>query len=190
MNKPFKLKKTSDFNEEQLKLLNRMKSILDSNPEINVDEFFIAPYYVYDKPSKPFPLKWFTNMTSFSVYSEYKKQQDNEHPDSDTAINSTVNSIKFIKEFCSEKNITLKDYFYTYKLGVFPAVVMHYIENKVNAYVMFINENIVKELDYTLSDLQTLLEEKLFKLKKIRDLLAISQKHSELLRKIKFKIIN
>jgi len=79
-NKPYRFKK--DFkNFEKTKnyiYCQKLENLFDNNTEVDLNEFFNAPYEVYSNDEEGYDLKFYTTRKAIKVYNVYKqiKQKD------------------------------------------------------------------------------------------------------------------
>lgn len=74
-NKPYKIRKDFSKISEQTELvLKRLSSLFEKHKEINISDFFRAPYSVYSD-SESFPLKFYTTQKAISIYKIYMESK-------------------------------------------------------------------------------------------------------------------
>lgn len=131
-NKPFKIKKVFDdlVNTDKHKHLKRISILFSKHPEIDPQLFFESPYRLYPDVEY-FGLDYFSTMRAVKSYTTYKKQAFLQDPDSQ--VESIKHSLKFIANFCIQKNIYFHQYPY-YKESDFFVWINHYKQNKINVY--------------------------------------------------------
>lgn len=138
-NKPFKLRNNWEgFEEsENFVLITKLKSFFDRNEIVNVEDFFIAPYEVYQEDSF-YDLQFYNTINAVKIYNIYCNIKANLDPDSDIQLNSILRGLKFIKTFCLENNIPLNEYL-TFKMpgATVNSFVVHLKEKNVNIYNLF-----------------------------------------------------
>jgi hypothetical protein len=135
-NLPFNYRK--DFNKlDDVKYvsLKRLSSFFKRFPNISMDDFFSAPYTLY-KDENFFPIEYFTTLKATKAYTLFQKNKINQDPDSDEQLNSIKNSLIFIKNFCKESNIDIKNYICN-KTNNQHSFLLHLRDHKINYYTLF-----------------------------------------------------
>jgi len=157
-NLPFKLRK--DFNnieEDKVFLLKKLSSFFKNYKNINYQEFFEAPYKVYG--GEFYDLSYFISPKAIKAFTLYQKQKQQDDPDNIEILNYTLNSLKFIKNFCKENNISPIQYL-NHKTGIVNTYLLHLKEHKINFYSLFgytnffnfFKKNNYEELKFLLGD--------------------------------------
>lgn len=100
-----------------------------------MDDFFSAPYTLY-KDENFFPIEYFTTLKATKAYTLFQKNKINQDPDSDEQLNSIKNSLIFIKNFCKESNIDIKNYICN-KTNNQHSFLLHLRDHKINFYTLF-----------------------------------------------------
>lgn len=114
--------------------LDNLTEFLINHSHINIDMFMEAPYKVYSKGSKNYyPLSFYSKPLALRTYFLYKNLLDGESADSDDNLFLIKDSIIFIKNFCIEKNITLKEYL-NYSESATYSWCHHLMDNKISIY--------------------------------------------------------
>jgi hypothetical protein len=103
-------------------------------PQINIREFFSAPYIVY-KDEDHFPLQFYNTQKAIAVYTTLIKQKLEESPDSDSHLEDIKKSLKYIALFCLTSKITLEEYCRK-NAGYTTQPFIDFHEKKVNIYVL------------------------------------------------------
>jgi len=135
-NKPFKLRKDfSKFQDtENYVYVKKIAMLLANHKHINIEDFFNAPYEVYPDDASRVDLKFYTSLKATSVYSIYKKKQDDMLPDEQ--IERVKDTLYFIYSFCKGNNLDLDSYI-KHKTGTEHSFMLHLRERKVNIYALF-----------------------------------------------------
>jgi hypothetical protein len=109
-NKPFKYRKNFDnFEEkEEYVLVNKLSRFFSKYPNINIKDFFEAPYFVYNESF--FDLKFFTTQKAIKSYTAYQNKFLPENPDHEQSIQKIKDSFEFIYNFCKLNNISFDQY--------------------------------------------------------------------------------
>jgi hypothetical protein len=137
-NKPFKLRKDfSDFYEtEQFVLTKKIERFLLQHPEIKPEIFFKAPYAVH--PDETFDLRYYTTLSAVKAYTIYMKQLDSLSPDHTHHLEHIVKSIRFIKSFCEQNNIsTVSNYISYCSNAIYPDWFLHLKNRNINKFILF-----------------------------------------------------
>lgn len=112
--------------------LKRLNLFFNKFPQINVEDFFLAPFVVY-KDEQYFGLDFFITQKAINTYSIYNKQKQEESPDSPDQLAFILESAKFIGNYCKENGIQLSEYI-DHKIGISYAFAIHYKHKKVSIY--------------------------------------------------------
>lgn len=109
-NQPFKIRENFDKLEpEKTIALRKLAVFFAKYPHINMRDFFIAPYKLYDTQDYH-DLNFFNTRKAIACYTNYIKIKETEQPDSDEVIESCKQSLKFIFKYCIQHNLTLFEY--------------------------------------------------------------------------------
>lgn len=134
-NKPFKLRKNfTNLDPEIYVLLKKLDGLFKRNPNINMDVYFEAPYFVYDKDSH-FDLRFYTTRRSLKCYTNYLRQREQQNPDSAEVVDRCKKCCAFIYNYCVERGITLDEY-KTLSESNIPITLQHLKEHKINFYTL------------------------------------------------------
>jgi len=147
-NKPYNLRKDfSDLDDSTVFYVKKLSLFFNKFKKINIDDFFNAPYKIY-KDEKFFDLKYFISPKAIKAYNLYKNQNESCNPDSEDCLKYTLDSIKFIKQFCKENNISVLNYLdYTKNDETLPSFITHLQEHKINLYTVMGYTNAVAKLN-------------------------------------------
>jgi hypothetical protein len=109
-NRPFKRREDfSKLEDEKIGYLKKLSSFFTSHSHINIDMFMDAPFKVYSEKDY-YPLEFYSKPIALKTYFLYINMLDEESPDSHDNLILIKDSLIFIKNFCVEKKITLKEY--------------------------------------------------------------------------------
>jgi len=135
-NKPWRARKDFDGFETTIDgvLCKKLELFFKKFPQINIKEFFQAPYTIY-KDEQHFPLKFYTTQKAIAVYSTVQKQKLEESPDTSNQIEDIKKSLKHIGLTCLERKITFENYCYE-KNGYTYTPVVDYNNKLINIYVL------------------------------------------------------
>jgi hypothetical protein len=138
-NKPFKLRGNWD-GFEQSKFypeLVKLKSFFDRNTVVNIEDYFVAPYEVYEEESF-YDLNFYNSLSATKVYTIFCNKRNQLDPDNDQQVLFILRGLKFIKEYCIENNIKLKDYLHFKQTNhTINAFFLHLKEKNINIYNLF-----------------------------------------------------
>lgn len=153
--KPFTLRKNfGNIDDKKALCLERLEKLFKNNPNIDQKMFFEAPYKLYNDVEY-YDLEYFTKSKAIKVYTQYRKQLELENPDTKEALTRLRDGLKFVKNFCEEKDLTLDEY-ETYCEGNLPCYIQHLKNHEINFYVLHslsVKVNIEKEiLDFIFGD--------------------------------------
>ena len=134
-NKPFTPRtKFSDLDNTTLLILKKLDLFFKSHRNINYNDFFIAPYSIYNKEDY-FDLQFYITRRSIKCYVEYIKNRELDDPDNDNTILKCKESCAFIYYFCKQAGITLGEYKQQKSTNI-PLVLQHIKEHKINFYTL------------------------------------------------------
>lgn len=143
-NKPFKLRANfENFEENQnYPYLVKLKSFFERNYIVNIEDFFISPYEIYEDETF-FGLDFYTTLNAVKAYNIFCSHKNNLDPDSEIQTESILRGLKFIKEFCIKNSIPLCDYLKHVQPGaVVPSFIVHLKEKNISLYNLFPFKNI------------------------------------------------
>lgn len=142
---PVKYRKNFDnFPDENYIIINKLSSFFKKFNHINIKDFFEAPYFVYGE--NYFDLKFYLSQKAIKSYTLYNDNYILNNPDSFNTLQKIKESVKFIYQYCKDKNILIKDYI-TYKEGDYYVFLKHIKERKINFFILFSFKDFVKVLD-------------------------------------------
>ena len=133
--KPFRIRKDfSDMDQTKLDRLASLERFFNSYQNIKIDDYFAAPYAIFEDDDY-FDLDFYLTSKAKKAYSQYKKKIEMDDPDSESSLNRLVDSLKFVKNFCKEKNLTLKEY-PLYIEDALPNMIDHLKNHHINMYAL------------------------------------------------------
>lgn len=109
--KPYKAKQKFDDlkkKEKVLIALHKLEQFFNKFPHLQRHEFFDAPYKIYGDERKYYDLPFYAShkgLTTCVAYFNMRKESD-----PDKQLDSIRESLKFILDFCVEKNLLLSEY--------------------------------------------------------------------------------
>jgi len=138
-NKPFKLRENFEgfeTNENYLYVI-KLKSFFDRNYTVNIEDFFTAPYEIYEDKDF-YNIDFYNTLTAVKVYNLFCNKRNQLDPDNELQINNILRGLKFIKNFCAEKNIPLNKYLLHYeKNSVTSSFLIHLKSKDISIYNLF-----------------------------------------------------
>jgi hypothetical protein len=141
-NKPFTYRKNfEDFEEKPDYIaVNKLSLFFSKFPNINVKDFFEAPFFVYNE--KVFDLSYFTSQKAIKAYTVYQTKFLPENPDHDQTLEKIKESFAFIYKFCKSNNMTLDKYTsFTSAESKWHDFMMHIKDRQVVIYALFVFPN-------------------------------------------------
>jgi len=136
--KPYKFRANFDgFQEEKPEdfvALLKLEKLFKSTPRLNPHLYFVAPYRIY--PDAGFlNLQYFLGAKAIKAYTVFVNQLKQSDPDDKDQIEYILSSLKTLKDYCIENNVTLKGY-----LGQTNNIMCRWmidnIHNTISPYVM------------------------------------------------------
>lgn len=141
--KPFTLKKDfSNLTDTQLYQLKRLSTFFQKFPNIDLREYFDAPYQLY--PDAPYyDLAYYASPKGIKAYTTWKKQKDSHFWNQpEEAIKK---SFKFIAQYCEENQLTLDGYWNS--SSDIPIWLIHAKEGKISFIVLFAVPQLIEALN-------------------------------------------
>lgn len=131
----FKIKKDfSNLESEKAMYLEKLERLFNNYPNINQEDFFTAPHKVYPEDTY-YPLEFYTKQKAISCYTQYVKLLEIQDPDTIEALKRLQESLKFVLNYCKEKNLQLSEYELNIE-GSMPCFVDHLKNHKINFYTL------------------------------------------------------
>lgn len=137
--RPFSYKKNWDSFEKDSKypLVKRIANLMFKFKEINIEDFFNAPYGLFGNEGSTYPLDFYVSQRSLGIYKQYlkKKELDGDIDNNKTIQIEIKNSLKFLGNFFIRNNIkSVRDYL-SYQGLSGPMFVEHLKNRNVSIYV-------------------------------------------------------
>lgn len=136
-NKPFKVRQDFD-NFELSDDYNKwviLENFFKRFPTIDKELYFKAPYELW-KDKEYFGPDFFITPAATRAYTVYKKQLQEQDPDSDESLQYIKDSIIFIGKYCEQNNINFDKYILE-KLGVTYTWMKQIRQGQISPYVIF-----------------------------------------------------
>ena len=112
--------------------LLKLENFFSRNPYVNLNDFFEAPYIVYDDETH-FDLSFYISQKAMKTYSLFQKKKTYLDPDSDIQRKSVLSGLEFIYKFCKENKISLHGYM-LHKTNEMNTVFLHLKEKNISVY--------------------------------------------------------
>jgi hypothetical protein len=122
----------------------RLKNFFSRNRNVDINDFFSAPYTVYPGESG-FDLSFYSSPKAIKVYTLAVRKKMLLSPDDNYHLNSIAKGLKFIQTFCYNSKIYVDDY-PKFKDGVQSMFITHLKEKKISIYNLFAFNNFEKYL--------------------------------------------
>lgn len=133
-NKPYKLRKDfSNFEDNQnYPKIKKISNLFKSCPHISMDDYFIAPYKIYEIDEESvYTLDFYASMKALGCYKRYMVLKELSNPDEEHQLDFIKRSFQFILKYCVENKITFDQYL-SYKKGLSYEWMKHYAEKKIS----------------------------------------------------------
>jgi hypothetical protein len=144
-NKPFSPRKQfDDVDSETLVTLKRIAGFLEKFPNINLKDFFDAPFKMNE--SKHIALSFFNSMRAIKLFSLYTFEQL-QNADSEWTIEKIKQSMLFIYNFCRANNVAFNNYMMCAAPSGIPWFVLHLQQFSINIYALLAFPNADKQLN-------------------------------------------
>lgn len=136
-NKPFKLRKDfKDFDDHKIACLKKLSLFFNKFSNVSYDDFFIAPWKLYDRDDNNFDLKFYTTPRALKVYTLYMQRKARQLPDSEEQLYDIKNSLKYILNFCNKHKLHISEYI-NHKTDNVYTFMEHLRMHKINIYTLF-----------------------------------------------------
>jgi hypothetical protein len=143
-NKPVKYRKNFDnFPDENYIIINKLGSFFNKFDHLKIKDFFEAPYFVYNE--NYFDLKFYLSQKAIKAYTLYNDKFLLNNPDDEKTLLKMQESIKFIYNYCKEKNINIKNYLVV-KESEYNVFLKHIKNRDIIIFILFAFNNFEKIL--------------------------------------------
>jgi hypothetical protein len=115
-------------------ICKRLELFFNKFPQIRPQEFFYAPYEMYEDETY-FPLNFYTTQKAIAVYSAFLKKRQEEDPDTSNQIQDIKKSLKYIAQECVKRDISFLQYC-NLKEGYTFLPFVDYANKNINIYVL------------------------------------------------------
>ncbi len=165
-NKPVRYRKNFDnFSDENYLYINKLSTFFKKFNHINIKDFFEAPYFVYN--DNYYDLKFYLSQRAIKSYTLYNDNYLLNNPDSHRTIEKLKDSVKFIYNFCKEKDISIKNYL-NFIEGNYNNFLTHLKERKINIFILFSFKNFESIMNGIDPEIKSIYNSNLIKLNYIR----------------------
>jgi hypothetical protein len=160
-NLPYKLRK--DFkniqSEEIYPSLLRLENFFKRNQYVNLNDFFEAPFLIYEDESF-FNLNFFLTQKAIKAYNIFQRKKTYLDPDSEIQLKAVSDGVFFIYQFCKTNKIKLTEYS-KHKTNTMNSVFIHLKEKNISIYNCLalpnfqssVNEQNFELLEFMLGDI-------------------------------------
>lgn len=145
-NKPFRFRENWDDFEKSKNYLPvlRLKNFFDRNVTVNIEDFFISPYEVYEEEAF-YDLDFYNTLSAVKVYTIYCNKRNQIDVDSELQIENILRGLKFMENFCTSKSILLSEYLtYFEPQATVNSFIIHLKEKNISVYNLFPFKNFEK----------------------------------------------
>ena len=122
------------MDQSKLDYLASLERFFNSYNNIKIDDYFSAPYRIFEDTDY-FDLEFFLTSKAKKAYSQYMKKIEMDDPDSESSLKRLVDSLRFVKNFCKEKGLTLEQY-PVYIESNLPCMIDHLKNHHINMYAL------------------------------------------------------
>lgn len=134
-NKMYKKRKNFDkLDQTKLDRLASLERFFNNYQNIKIDDYFAAPYAIFEDTDY-FDLDFYLTSKAKKAYSQYMKKIEMDDPDSEDSLKRLVDGLKFVKDFCKEKGLTLEKY-PLYIENALPNIIDHLKNHRINMYTL------------------------------------------------------
>ena len=134
-NAPYRARKNYDSLPQDIKnKVERIQIFFNSNPHLIVDEFFQAPYFLYND-TKYFAFDYYLSRKAVRDYTDYQKQLLMLGPDDPRNLIKIKNSAVFVKKFIKEEGLKFSEYLNHHKEKI-PSFITHLKNRNMSIYFL------------------------------------------------------
>ena len=182
-NKPVRYRKNFDnFPDENYILITKLSRFFSKFNHLKVKDFFEAPYFVYDE--NYFDLKFYLSQKAIKSYTLYNDKFLLNNPDDGKTLSKMQESIKFIYNYCKEKDINIKDYL-TIKEGEYNVFLKHIKNRDIIIFILFAFSNFEKVVGSIDTDIKNMYSSNFSRLNYIRTKYYSSSKAKKIINNFK-----
>ncbi len=182
-NKPVKYRKNFDnFPDSNYVYINKLSRFFNKFNHLKIKDFFEAPYFVYNE--NYFDLKFYLSPKAIKAYTLYNDNYLLNNPDDEKTLQKMQESVKFIYNYCKEKNINIKDYL-THNEGEFYSFLKHIKNRDINIFILFSFKNFDKVIGSLDNEIKNMYSSNFNKLNYIRTKYYSSSKAKKIINNFK-----
>lgn len=135
--KPFKYRKNfDDMDMNTVYALKKLNSFFYEFESINIDEYFKAPYVIYDDIGH-IGIEFYTKSKARKAYTHLQKTIATADPDTKYVMRKFVDSLSFLRKYCREHDIKLDDYLsYKEENSKIESFLIHLKNKKISFYTI------------------------------------------------------
>lgn len=182
-NKPVKYRKNFDnFPGKNYIIINKLSSFFKKFNHLKIKDFFEAPYFVYNE--NYFDLKFYLSPKAIKAYTLYNDKFLLNNPDDEKTLLKMQDSIKFIYNYCKNKDINIKEYLLVNE-GEYNVFLKHIKNRDVIIFVLFAFNNFEKTLSSIDNEIKNMYSSNFTKLNYIRTKYYSSSKAKKIINNFK-----
>lgn len=145
--RPYRERKNfDDFENTHAREYTQIKKIgnmFRSCPHVSLDDYFIAPYKVYDlDEGQSYTLQFYASMKALGCYKQYMVIKELCNPDEEHQLDFIERSFRFIGKFCYDNKLYSFEEYLAYKKGFTYEWMKHYAEKKISLMCLLEYDNI------------------------------------------------
>jgi hypothetical protein len=131
----YKFRQDFDDIDQSVQLkLEKLEKFFTKYDTINPKYYFQSPYKIWG--DKHYDWDFFLSRKALQVYSLFKYKLVHSGPDSQYNLEQVIESLKFLKGFCKDNNISINNYINS-KSGANYDFLTHLSNGKISIYILF-----------------------------------------------------
>ena len=187
-NKPVKYRKNFDnFPDKNFIIVNKLSKFFNKFKHLNIKDFFEAPYFVFNE--NYFDLKFYLSPKAIKAYTLYNDKFLLNNPDDEKTLSKMHNSVKFIYNYCKNKNININEYLLV-KEGEYNVFLKHIKNRDIIIFTLFAFSNFEKILSSIDNEIKNMYSSNFSKLSYIRMKYYSSSKAKKIINNFKIFVEN
>tara|TARA_E500000318_G_scaffold34720_1_gene33966 strand:+ start:1164 stop:1787 length:624 start_codon:yes stop_codon:yes gene_type:complete len=165
-NKPVKYRQNFDnFPDENYIIVNKLSRFFKKFEHIHIKDFFEAPYFVYNE--NYFDLKFYLTPKAIKAYTLYNDNYLLNNPDNEKTLKKLQESIKFIYNYCKDKNISINNYI-NHCDEQYNVFLKHVKNRNINIFILFSFKDFEKTISNVDSEVKNMYSSNFNRLNYIR----------------------
>jgi hypothetical protein len=132
--RPFRPRKNFDKLEDEVYATIKQLSVFFNRSGINVEDFFHAPFVVYDDETYK-AITFYVTSEAVTTYTRFKRLQET-CVDEGPLTEYTLKGLAFLTKYCIENGISIEQYKQERTSSDIPLCLLHLKEHKINFYVI------------------------------------------------------